>query len=91
MITKEHAQRIAKKLKATIRTRRGPHDIAVIEHNNKHVLQFGIRRGSRKDQGHDHIPGDIHLSPHESLLLAQCPLSREDWIQKMKQKGVIAE
>ena len=72
-------------------TRRGPHDIAVIEYNNKRVLQFGIRRGSRRDQGHDHIPGDIHLSPHEALLLAQCPLSREDWIQRMKHKGLIAE
>ncbi len=89
MLTREHADRIADKLKAEIRHKRS-HDLAVIEHDNKRITQFGIRRGSRKDQGHDHISGAIHLSHHDSLRLAQCPLSRDEWIERMKEKGLIA-
>ncbi len=88
MLTREDAEKITAKLKATIR-HKSNHDLAVIEYQGKRIAQFGIRRGSRKDQGHGHIPTSIHLSPHEALLLAQCPMSLDDWISKMRDKGFI--
>ena len=51
---------------------------------------IGIRRSSRKDQGHDHIPGEIHISPNQARLLGQCPMTREEWVSEMIRKGVIA-
>ena len=89
MLTKDHAERIAAKLKA----RRHPgakHEIAVFEYEGRIIAQFGIRRGSRKDQGHDFIPGRIHLNRRDTLALAECTLSYDDWIQRMKDKGVIS-
>lgn len=88
MLNKDDAQRIAKKLKARIEAG-SAHDIAVIEYNGKHIADFGIRRGSRRDQGHGHIPSDIYLNLRDALSLAQCTLSYENWIQRMKDRGVI--
>jgi hypothetical protein len=79
MLTKEHAETIAKKLKATIRSKPA-HDLAIVEYNNKRIVQFGIRRGSRHDSGHDHLPADLHLTPHDTMELARCPLTRDEWI-----------
>lgn len=68
MFTKDHAQAIAGKLRAAIRSGK-KHDIALIKYNNQTIAQFGIRRGSRRDQGHDHIPGNIHVTRREAMLL----------------------
>ena len=88
MLTREDAEKITAKLKATIR-HKTRHDLAVVEYEGKRITQFGVRRGSRKDQGHDHIPTSLHVSSHEALLLAQCPMSLDDWVAKMKDKGFI--
>jgi len=89
IITKEHALSIAKKLKAEICQRGNrPHDIAMVFHEGRCIATLGIRRGSQKDLGHDHIPRDLHLGPHKARLLAQCPLSRDGWIEIMKQKAL---
>ncbi|HLG14539.1 MAG TPA: hypothetical protein VJH03_08570 [Blastocatellia bacterium] len=90
MLTKKHAEDIAKKLHAEIRHKKA-HDLAVVEYNGQRVLQFGIRRGSRNDSGHDHLPNNLHLHPRDALLLAQCPLSREEWLRRMKEKGLITD
>ncbi len=88
MLTREHAEKIATKLKA--KPHHGnSHDIAVVEFEGIRIAQFGIRRGSRKDQGHDHIPGQIHVSPHDAMKLAQCPMSFDQWVIKMKEKNII--
>jgi hypothetical protein len=89
MLTKDHAEKIASKLKARIHAG-SKHEIAVLEYEAKMIARFGIRRGSRKDQGHDFIPGRIHLNRHDTLSLAQCTISYDDWIQRMKDKGVIS-
>lgn len=88
VITKELAERIAKKLEAQV-VRRGkrPHDLAQVFHKGKIVAFFGIRRSSKKDKGHDHIPSDIYVSPRQAKLLGQCPLSREEWLVIMAEKG----
>lgn len=89
VITKELAQRIARKLKAKITKKKKAHDLAQVFHEGKMVAWFGIRRGSRKDQGHDHVPGQLFVRTHEAKLLGECPLSREDWIRIMVDKGWI--
>jgi hypothetical protein len=90
-ITKEHATRIVKKLKAeVVSPRKGSaHDLALIYQDGRLVAQFGIRRGSQKGLPHNHIPSALHLSPHLCLLLAQCPYSREQWLQRMREMRLI--
>jgi hypothetical protein len=89
IITKELARAIAKKLKAKIVKQTGAHNIAAVYHEEKMVANFGIRRGSSRDLGHDHVPSQIFVGPKDARLLGQCPLSREDWIRIIKEKGKI--
>jgi hypothetical protein len=92
IITKELALRIVKKLEAQIHPRGNkPHDIAMVFHKGQCIAQFGLRRGSEKDLGHDHVSRDLHLGPHKARLLAQCPLTRDQWIQIMRDKGLLSE
>jgi hypothetical protein len=88
MLTKDHAEAIARKLKAVMISGR-KHDIAAIRYNGQSVAQFGIRRGSRRDQGHDYIPSQIHVTRQQAVLLAQCRMSFERWVAVMKEKGHI--
>ena len=88
IITKQHAERIAKKLKATYHESRA-HKIAEIFHGGVLIASFGIRHGSEKDQGHDHVQDDLHVNGHQAKLLAACPLTLEEWIQIMRDKGFI--
>lgn len=74
MVTKDHAQAIARKLKA------------VMVPGRKH----DIRRGSRGDQGHDYVPGQIQVTRRQAIFLAQCPMSFDEWVLVMRQKGYIA-
>ncbi|HUT14173.1 MAG TPA: hypothetical protein VMY42_27050 [Thermoguttaceae bacterium] len=90
IITKELAQKIADKLQAVLHPKTNrPHDLFVVYHEGQLITQFGIRRGSRKDEGHDHVPSAIRLSPNKARLLGQCPMLREDWVAEMIEKGVI--
>jgi len=89
IITKELALEILKKLKGKVERQTKRHDIASVYHEGKMIAHFGIRRGSRKDLGHDHIPEQIFLRPREARLLAQCPLTREDWIKIISEKGKV--
>lgn len=86
-LTKQDAERIAKKLKAVRKTRRRAHDLCVVYCGDLRVAQFGIRRGSSKDAGHGHIPDNLGLSPRETRLLAECPLSREEYCAKAASKS----
>ena len=89
-IDKSLAVGIARKLKARINSRSGKaHDLALVYHKDKLVASFGIRRGSKRSLGHDHVPGQIHVTPREARLLGQCPMSREEWIGKLREKGFI--
>ncbi len=90
MLTKDDATAIAKKLGAEMRTGR-KHDIAAIKVNGKTIAEFGIRRGSRRDQSHNYVPGQIHVSPRQATDLAHCPMSFEEWVALMQVKGLIPE
>lgn len=90
LFTTSDAERIADKLEAVIEQGRRPHALAIVYHRDQRIVQFGIRRGSR-DQGHGHLPSALHLSPHHTRRLADCPMSYEEWISVMSEKGLIAE
>ena len=90
VITRELAEKIAEKLGAVRHPKKNrPHDLYPVYHAGRLVAHFGIRRSSEKDKGHDHIPSSIFLSPHAALLLAQCPMSREDWLNVLRGRGMI--
>lgn len=55
------------------------------------VVQFGLRRSSRKETGHGHLPGSLHLSASDTQRLANCPMSYDEWVGRMKEKGYIAD
>jgi hypothetical protein len=86
-INKDHANSIAKKLGAIIDTGKKAHDIACVYHKGVLIATFGIRRGSDRNLGHGHIPKDLHLSPRQTLLLAQCPMSLEQWLDVLRDGG----
>ena len=86
IITKELAEKIAAKLGATIISG-SAHDLACIYHEGVLIAQFGIRRGSEKDKGHDHVPEAIHLGPGKAKRLGQCPMTKKQWLDVMRQKG----
>ena len=88
VITRELAERIARKLQA--RFKRGTkHDIAQIWVEGKLVASFGIRRGSKRDQGHDHVPQQLYVPTGKARLLGECPLSAEEWVEMMREKGIV--
>ena len=90
VITKELAEKIAQKLRAKRVTKKGrAHDDYVVHFQGQLIARFGIRHGSKKDQGHDHIPGAIHLAPHDAKLFGQCDHPYEYWVSQMRQKGII--
>lgn len=91
MLTKEHALKIKRKLKAKITQakKNRPHELAVIYLEDKLIASFGIRRGSNKHLPHDHIPASLHLQPNECLRLAQCSITREEWLRSLKARGII--
>ena len=89
-ITKELALKIAKKLKATTKERKNKaHDIACVFEDSKLIAQFGIRRGSKKNLGHDHIPNNLFITTQQTKQLGKCPLSREEWIRIITEKGKV--
>lgn len=87
MLNKTHALRIADKLEATITKKTNAHDIAKVFHNGRLLAKFGIRRGSKKDQGHGHIPKELYMSPHDCMELAICRIQREEWLQMLRDQG----
>ena len=90
-LTREHADKIVKKLHAKVETgQRSGHDLATIYYKGTPVVAFGIRRGSSKDTGHGHLTEDLLLSASQVKRLANCPMSYEEWVMRMKNCKVIA-
>jgi hypothetical protein len=90
IITKELAQKIVAKLKASkIDSRAKAHDEYAVEEDGIVFAFISIRRGSEKDQGHDHIPRDLHISPNQAKRLGQCPWKRTDYIECMREKEIL--
>ena len=62
----------------------------MIYHDDIEIASFGIRRGSKKDIPHGHIPEALHIRPRQCLDLARCPLSRDEWIGLLRERGLIS-
>lgn len=90
VLNKKDALKIAKKLDVEIDTSPKAHDLAIIRYRGVEVTSFGVRRG-RKDLGHDHVMRSLYVSPREARKLADCSMSKTEWVDKMKEKGFIAE
>jgi hypothetical protein len=88
-INKEMAGKIADKLGANVEKGARGHERAMIYEDGVLVASFGIRRGSNKEQGHDHIPGELYTSMSNTKLLARCPMSRQQWIDVLKSKDMV--
>jgi hypothetical protein len=90
MLTKDHATAIAGKLRAVPKKKKGSaHQIQLIFHRNQIVAQFGIRHGSKRDAGHDHIPKDLHVPPHFCKELACCTKYLADWLSEMDKQALL--
>ena len=85
LFTQTEAEAIAKKLKADIEKGR-KHEQALIRYQNQIIARYGIRRGSRS-LGHDHIPRQIFLNTRQTLELARCPLSTEQYFEILRAAG----
>ena len=86
-ITKEHAENIATKLGAKNESKKGSeHDEMVIYYEGCFVARFGIRRGSKKNSGHDHVQKNLNVTPRFAKELATCTKSDREYFEKV---GVI--
>jgi hypothetical protein len=82
IITKELAIKIRDKLEGrAITTKNAAHDVYGIYHNDQLIAQFGIRRGSSKDAGHDHVQKELNVSTGFAKQLAICTRSRDDFLR----------
>jgi hypothetical protein len=82
---------IAKKLGADLQ-KDGAHQKAIFWHDGKLVLWFGIRHGRATGQGH--LVGENHqlrLHAAGALALARCAMTKDQYIQHLKDRGVILE
>jgi hypothetical protein len=97
VITKEHAEAIARKLGAKTvsgKMKSGgsrEHEAAVIYYDGVEIASFGIRRGSNKEAPHGHLTEDLHVSPNECRQLADCPMSFDQWLEVMRKKNLLPQ
>jgi len=92
IITKQLAEAIVRTLGAAKHSKKNrPHDLYTLSYRGQVIVRFGVRRGSAKDQGHNHIPGQIHLSPHDARAFGECGRTLEWYIQELIAKGIIEE
>jgi len=83
-ITKEYAEKIATKLGAADESKpRSEHDEMVIYHEGRFVARFGIRRGSKKSAGHDHIQKNLNVPTRFAKELATCTKSRLEYLEQI--------
>jgi hypothetical protein len=90
-LTREHADKIVKKLKAEVDRTQRNHDIATVYYEGAAVLAFNLRRSSSKDTGHGHLTEDLFLPVYQVKRLANCPMTVDEWVTRMREKGVIVE
>ena len=87
-ITKEYAENIAHKLLAKDESKpRSEHDEMVVYHEGRFVARFGIRRGSKKNSGHDHVQKNLNVPTRFAKELATCTKSRLEFLEKI---GLVA-
>jgi hypothetical protein len=88
-ITKELAQKIAEKLDAVVIPSGGAHKVMGVYYNDLLIASFGIRHGSNKDAGHDHVQKELKVSTGFAKALARCTKYRDDWLEELRDKNLI--
>ena len=89
-ITKELALKICKKLEGRDITKKNDvHDICGIFLNEQLIAHFGIRRGSNKEAGHDHIPRNLNVSPGFAKQIGLCTKYRDDYLDHLRKRGLL--
>ena len=87
-IIKSDAETIAKKLNASIQNRTR-HQQVIVWYQNQVVARYGISRGSKRNSGHGHVPGQLYISPRETKRLAICTLDRDTYFSILRQKSLL--
>jgi hypothetical protein len=83
VITKELAIKIRDKLQArSIATKNAVHDVYGVYHNAQLIAKFGIRRGSNKETGHDHVQKELNVSTNFAKQLGICTKQRDDYLRE---------
>lgn len=62
------------------------HRLVKVHYNGRHIGQYGIQRASRP-QNHNYIAEQLYLSRKDAYELAKCPLSVDDYIDILVEKG----
>jgi hypothetical protein len=90
-IQKREALAIVKKLGAALE-KDGPHQMATFEVGGKAILTFGVRQGGAGGHGHlaGRYKGDLKISENRVVALANCNMSKDEYIQHLKDIGEIA-
>ena len=86
--TKRDAEAIARKLNAQVRVGRR-HDLVRVFDSDRLVATYGISRSSRVDKGYDYLPAQLHLSSGECEELRKCTLSTEEYLRRLRERGVV--
>jgi hypothetical protein len=90
-LTREHADNIVRKLSAKIDTSGRAHDTATVYFNGVPVIEFTLRRSSRKNTGHGHLTEDLQLPAFQIKRLANCPMTYDEWVRRMRALNVIPQ
>jgi hypothetical protein len=100
-LTKDDAEEIARKLRRgrptigrqrfeVVEQSRGGYRWISISYGGRRLARYGIKHGSRRNAGHDWIPGQIHLSDSEAYDFAKCHLSIDGYIDILARKNIVA-
>lgn len=90
VITKELALKIKDKLGAVpLTTKNDVHDMYGVFHNDRLIASFGIRRGSKKDAGHDHVQKALNVSTGFAKQIGICKRYLEDYLTHLGMQGLL--
>jgi hypothetical protein len=87
VINQGDAEAIAEKLDCRFVEAKA-HRRAEVFEGGRLIARFGIRRASR-EKGHNYIPRELHITQQQCWDLRRCPLSREDYINLLREKGLV--
>jgi hypothetical protein len=89
-VTREHADKIIRKLKAKPSSRTSTHhkhyDVLV---DDQVVLTFGVSHTAKKGKPQSHLPADLHLNAYNTKELANCNLTADQYIEILARQGLI--
>lgn len=85
-ITLEHTNRLIRKLKATQapKQRQPKHHLLYDVYENGVLLfSFSVSHTPKKGKPQSHIPVSLRLSAHKTKAMAECHISRDEYIKEV--------